>query len=563
VLSHLQTLFFPALVSSTLLASSPARGEGEDPPRSYVVGKVSIQLRQVFDESDTTFFHDVERFSEPAAKFARTLGRLANDVHVPTREEVIQQELLFKEGDPYNQRLVDESGRHLRRLGFIGGVHITSDTLPDCSINVTIHARDVWTLSPTMSVRAGGGVSGFGVGLREENLLGTGQKVRIGYNRLSDRTHPDGGEISFTEPRLWGSWWNISGQYRRADELSVSAIDVGRPFYTDATEWAVRGYAGVGDTRIRQYQDGLVVRDDYLHEENEFLWLGTSSGDETKLQFAGAYYRVRSRFDSMQVRPFDNVDLVIASVSLQGRDYYRGSYIENFGRTEDVPIGYQAGVAIGRNLHLTDRGSVDYFMRVIGQVSWRSEAGISGNYRATFTSYLAGTTPEEMTISASAQHFWRVLPNQTLLGRIATTIGSHWSPSSQVTLGAFSGLRGYRNDEFVGERLLVMNLEHRMFSLVKLWFFRLGTSLFFDTGMAWNRGEGFYGHRFHSAAGVGLQIESGKNYGAGIFRFDIAYNMDQHRIALSLSSDHLFRAFSNIEFVQPIPGAEVEQRTRY
>jgi hypothetical protein len=59
-----------------------------------------------------------------------------------------------------------------------------------------------------------------------------------------------------------------------------------------------------------------------------------------------------------------------------------------------------------------------------------------------------------------------------------------------------------------------------------------------------------------------LQIESGKNLGNGIFRVDVAYNMDQRRVALVLSSDHVFRAFSDIEFLPPVPGAELEQKSR-
>lgn len=57
-----------------------------------------------------------------------------------------------------------------------------------------------------------------------------------------------------------------------------------------------------------------------------------------------------------------------------------------------------------------------------------------------------------------------------------------------------------------------------------------------DSSVVWNQGEGFGGQRLHSAAGAGLQIESGKDLGNGIFRVDVAFNMDQRRIALVLSS---------------------------
>jgi hypothetical protein len=535
---------------------------GREETHTYAVGKITIEQLQVFDESDSTFLQKVGEFVRPVGEFGQIVRKLANDVHVLTREEVIRRELLFKEGDPYDQRLVDESARHLRKLGFIGDISITADTLPNSTIDVVVKAHDRWTLSPSTSVRAGGGVSGFSVGVREENLFGMGQKAEVGYNRLSDRANPNGGEIGFTEPRSFGSWWSTSAQYRNADELRQASLDIRRPFYADAAEWAARGYASVGRVRIRQYQNGDVARDDYLNQENQLLWLASSSGSDAKLQLAAGYYRLRASSDSMELRPFDNVDLVIGSVSILQREYYKGSYIENFGRAEDVPGGYQVGLALGRNLHFSSLGSVDYFVRAFGQGSLRLGGGLSGNYKASITSYFIGNVPNEMTISATALHYWRLMPNQTLLGRVTTTIGSHWAPSSQLTLGSFSGLRGYKSNEFTGQRLLLVNLEHRMFSMLSLWFFKLGASFFFDSGVAWNQGEGFGGQPFHSAAGVGLQIESGKNLGNGIFRVDVAYNMDQRRIALVLSADHVFRAFSDMEFIPPVPGSEQDQRSR-
>ena len=548
------------LIALLLLSFSPALS-GED-STVYTVGKITIEQHQVFDESDTLAFHEIRQVSRPAGELAQTVGRLANQVHVLTREDVVRRELLFNEGDPYDQRLVDESARHLRRLGFIGNVTITSDTLADHTVDVLVRTHDRWTLNPSMSVQAGGGTSGFGVGLREDNFLGKGQKVEIGYSRLSDRTNPNGGNIGFAEPRLFGSWWSTSAVLRKSDELSQAAIDFQHPFYSDAAEWAARGYAGVGRVRIRQYQNGYVARDDYLTQENQLLWLASSTGSDSKFQLGAAYYRLRSTSDSMALRPFDNVDFVIGSINFLGRNYYKGSYIENFGRVEDVPEGYLAGLAVGRNLHLSSAGSVDYFVRLIGQGSWRYGGGFSGSYTATATSYFIGREPNEETISATALHFWRLEPNQTLLARVTTTIGSHWAPSSQVTLGSFNGLRGYRNNEFTGQRLLVVNVEDRIFNIMRLWFFKLGLSPFFDSGVVWNEGEGFGHERFHSAVGIGLQIESAKEAGNGIFRIDLAYNMDQHRIGLVLSFNQVFRAVTSMEFIPPIPGAEQERQTR-
>ena len=529
---------------------------------SYTFGRITIVERPVFDEHDSTLLREVGKYSKPLGELGQTMRGVANEIHVQTRDDVIRRELLFSEGDPYDPRLVEESARHLRALRIVGDVSVECDTNADGKVDVTVRTHDRWTLNPSASAQIGGGVSGFGVGVREDNLFGSAQKAEIGYNRLSDRTHPDGGQAAFTEPRLFGSWWQTTTQVRRADELSQASVDFTRPFYADAATWAARGYAGFGTMRIRQYQDGTILSDSYLHQENELAWAALSSGDDTKLQIAGAYYRVRTTSDSLPLRPFDNVDLVIGSVSLLGREYTKGRFIENFGRVEDVPLGYQAGLAFGRNLHFSSAGSVDYFVRAFAQAGGDLGGSLSGNYRASVTSYLMGDVPDEMTINASAVHYWHILPDQTLLGRVMTTIGSHWAPSSQLTLGSFTGLRGYRSYEFEGQRLLVVNLEHRIFSLINVWFFKLGTSYFFDSGVVWGQGEAFGGQRFHSDAGIGLQIESGKNLGNSVFRLDVAYNMDQRRIALVFSTDQIFRAFSSMEFIPPIPGAEQDQSPR-
>ncbi|HXX64292.1 MAG TPA: hypothetical protein VEO56_10915, partial [Bacteroidota bacterium] len=487
-----------------LLISAVAYSQGADTSSSshltdtsgYFVGKILIEQRPVFDENDSTIIGDVEKFSKPIGRLGQTARKVANDIHVQTRQDVIRQELLLKEGDRYDQGLVDESARHLRGLRIVGDVSISNDTIPDRTINLTVHTHDRWTLNPSMTAQVGGGVTGFGVGVRDDNLLGSGQKAEIGYNRLSDRIHPDGGQAAYTEPRLFGSWWTTTAQLRKADELSVASIDISRPFYADAAEWAVRGYGGIGRIMIRQYQNGNVLSDGYLNQQNELFWIASSTGDYSKLQFAGSYYRLRSTADSMSVRPFDNVDLVIASISLLGRQYTRSRYIENFGRVEDVPLGYEVGLALGKNLHFSSQGTVDYYIRVFAQAGGDLMEGLSGNYRASLSSYMIGNVPSEMTISGSAIHYWHIFSNQTLLGRVATTIGSHWDPSSQLTLGSFTGLRGYRNYDFEGQRMLVFNLEHRVFSLVNIWFFKLGTSYFFDSGVVWGQGEGFGGQRF-------------------------------------------------------------------
>jgi hypothetical protein len=70
-----------------------------------VIGEIVLEKQNVFDLSNP--------------KENNALYRLANSWHIVTRDSVLRQQLLFREGDPYVQRLVDESARLLRRNRYL------------------------------------------------------------------------------------------------------------------------------------------------------------------------------------------------------------------------------------------------------------------------------------------------------------------------------------------------------------------------------------------------------------------------------------------------------------
>ena len=69
---------------------------------------------------------------------------MANRLHVRTRPEVIERELLFKAGRPYDSVLVAESARNLRGMGIFRDVRI--DSIPtDTGVVMRVTTRDGWT----------------------------------------------------------------------------------------------------------------------------------------------------------------------------------------------------------------------------------------------------------------------------------------------------------------------------------------------------------------------------------------------------------------------------------
>jgi hypothetical protein len=80
--------------------------------RGAIIGEVLVYPENIFDLEDP--------------EENKALYRLANRVHVRTQPHVIRQQLLFKSGDRYSQRLLDESARILRSARYLYDASVRS-----------------------------------------------------------------------------------------------------------------------------------------------------------------------------------------------------------------------------------------------------------------------------------------------------------------------------------------------------------------------------------------------------------------------------------------------------
>ena len=292
---------------------------------AYRIARITITRDPVFASSDTTRMDLV--------------SAAANRLHITTRRWIIQNELLFAEGDVYDDDIVDESERNLRKLTIIGEVFIRRDTVNDWTIDLVVHTRDRWSLEAGGSYKQEGGIATSRITLQDGNFLGNAQNIRVSFNRRSDRDAPDGIDLAFHERRLLGSWWEGLILYKWAEELKQRSLVLQRSFNTEAATWAASLVADQRSLRLYNYQDGRRTHDFPLTRHSQTTWFAISSGNITKRRLGAALVRLRSSSIKMTLRPFDNLDLVSFSLSTRHRTFYKDTYLNNFGRTEDVPLG--------------------------------------------------------------------------------------------------------------------------------------------------------------------------------------------------------------------------------
>ena len=155
--------------------------------------------------------------------------RLANAVHVETRAWVIRKFLLFAEGDVYDPGKLEETERNLRALEFIKRAEVSAGPPHDGFVDVVVVTQDTWTTVPSLTLGRKGGVSTFGLALKERNVLGTGRRLSLTYSQGIDRITR---LLQVSDPYLLGPYWNGELILASSSDGHEERVSVERPFFS-------------------------------------------------------------------------------------------------------------------------------------------------------------------------------------------------------------------------------------------------------------------------------------------------------------------------------------------
>ena len=183
---------------SLLDQSSSAQEPPADPAQQRAaLEKSGATIRRINIKVDNVF--DLTNPEEN-----KRLYRWANRVHVRTRPGVIESVLLFRTGDVFEGRLLDESARALRSRGFLADATIEPSHYDAATntVEIDVRVRDAWNLAPDLRFSRSGGKNEFGVGMSDGNLLGTGKSLTVSYKSNVDR---DETYVGYGDPNVFNT----------------------------------------------------------------------------------------------------------------------------------------------------------------------------------------------------------------------------------------------------------------------------------------------------------------------------------------------------------------------
>ncbi len=505
-------------------------------PGTTTIRSVRIERLQVFDSPT-----------------GNILESAANSLHWTTTEATVRNELLFQEGDSLNTSLIDETERNLRALPILTGawIQVASDSTD--SVDVVIRTRDKWSLGGRVSYHQGDGLSAIGMSLVEGNMFGKGQSVGIGYLYREEDRASHGMSVEFADRRLFSSRWGASLRHANGRDLTLTSLEVERPYYSDAATWAAGALFGVSRERLRYYDRSVMLRDTYRSQDRQGAWASISNGEAFRLYAGVGYLRARSNADPSFLQTIDNIDMGTVSLGMMRRQYYKSAYLNSLGMVEDVPAGFHFNVAAGygRNAIRSDRALVH--MSAFWQHAMHVGARYYLGYEVSSSTFFQGRSSTDTKVAAQIVQHLRLFPQHTLIARVRTMLGSNWSSSVQPSLGTSNSLRGYSDYALAGHRIATGNIEYRFTPDVTLWIFRLGGAVFHDAGAAWEDGDSWAGQHFRHTTGFGLRIENTIRGGNDLLRIDFPFSHDGKRFTqVVISGNQLLSAFLDMPILDPL-----------
>jgi hypothetical protein len=484
--------------------------------------------------------------------------RLANALHVRTRRNVIERELLFGPGDCFDEYLLEETERLLRGYQFLSQVDLFGVPQPDGSYHVIVDTQDQWSTQVDLRLGLEDGLQMEGFRLRETNLLGYGQELGL---FLVDRDVTRDYGVAFATPQLAGTRWDLSAALGRTRAGTLAQEVVAYPFVGEVGHWAARQ----SFTREDQFFDYITpdsTRDDTrvllpVREKNFDVGLGVRIGGRGNLTVMGAILSfeelsypgvpemtVAGNFDERV--PADSASAAELAgqtetlgairvgallgqrnvwwVTRRGYDSLRGQ--------QDIPLGAEASFAFARSVPSLERDDdLIASFRLFTGIEY-GDALFVGRVRADvrrdFDAIDAAGEWKDLYAESELLNYWKPaeLPRHTFLVRAASAGGWHTKTPFQLTLGGDRNLRGYREERFPGGRRVVVSAEDRIYFG---WPWRdvldLGATLFIDAGRMWPGDVPFGSDSgWRATAGIGLR----GSFPAGSrssFRIDLAAPM--------------------------------------
>jgi len=483
------------------------------------IGHIQIAIDDVFEQSLS--------LSAPY--------RIVNSLHISTHVATVNQQLLFREGDAFDRRVLDETERLLREQRYLSDASVqTLRYNDDNTVDVIVRVHDVWTMSPGISFGRKGGENSTRFEFEDTNFLGLGKTVSLERSQNVDRS---AWRLAYLDPHVLGTWWRLSGAHSTLSDGSEDTFAFGRPFYSLDSRWSAGLDVADSDATMPRYSLGKEIERFGAHVRvfgvDGGISRGLVEGWTTRYLF-GVRYDDRAYTQDPSapnaLLPEDR-RYVYPYVGIQWLEdaYITTRNLNQIGRTEDLHLGRSLTMTAG--LASAALGSTSNAMLL----TTKAEAGVDlGGEQYLVGGFDASSRVESdgihnALLAIGGQYYRRQSEHRVMFVGLDAKWTSNPDGDKQLLLGGDNGLRGYPLRYHAGASSAVLTLEQRFYTdWQPLKLANVGAAVFADTGRMWGN-DPFTDtpHDWLTDVGVGLRFGSARSGLGNILHIDLAFPLNR------------------------------------
>lgn len=528
----LRLLFVPLLLLAPVARAAEEPIAGLPPAERLVaggarIGRIELEVGNIFDVDDP--------------REDRRLFHWVNRLHRLTRPQIVLDRLLFKEGDRYDPSRLAESERLLRDASYFYEAEIETRSYDPATneVVVGVKVRDVWSLKGGVKVGRSGGENSYGVGLEDDNFLGTGKSLKVDRRHNVDR---DSNLFHFFDPAIGGSRWQLDLDFESNTDGNVYGADLELPFYAFDARRAFGFKVRRESAAVPLYQLGE-IRDRFTRDRDHAeAYFGFSSG----LGDGGRVWRWLGgvTFEDAAFSPAEEEGEVpgttgplpgprrlvypFVGFSTAADRFAKTRDFDQIARTEDLQLGLAAEFSLGYATRAlgSDRDAVVFQGLATGGFELGRRQILL--YDLALAGRMGGAGSEDLLFSAGFRYHLRDFGRHLLVLEAHGDLADNLDRDHQLLLGGDTGLRGYPLRYQSGRARFLFTAEQRIYTD---WYpFRLanvGAAVFFDLGRTWSDGDlendAFAASRGWLAdVGAGLRLSSSRTRHGSMIHFDMA-----------------------------------------
>ncbi|MEA3443467.1 MAG: hypothetical protein U9R19_01935 [Bacteroidota bacterium] len=443
------------------------------------------------------------------------LAKFANKIQIDTRDFVIRNSLLFREGEKLVPENIADTERLLRKLNYIRDVKIVVADQGKNKVALLVISKDNWSIVAGFSHYNNDSNS---VRLYDRNILGLGHMLK---NEILLRKNELGYIGLYKIENIGGSFISGSAGYTNAFGYKDYIINFDRSLVSQKLTYG-------GGIKLQQKHTFIVIPEKEgvplynipLSYNYQDIWMGrricilppSKKCPENVdlfwvLQYKNQQFLERPTVTADSNFIYQNNQLLLTGLSFAKRKYYKAKLINYFGISEDIPTGYKLDILMGFEKR-------EFYNRWYTGIRFlKSNYFGPGYYSAKieYGSFFRNNTSDQGVIALTLSGFG----NGSKLGsfryrpffRINYSMGIHRLGNELINLNGYNGITSLKG-ETNGLQRIVFKHESVLFSMKNFADFQYAFTAFADFGLIGYADHGFEQSDFYAGLGIGLRINN-------------------------------------------------------